>query len=143
MNKLTLLFCFLFLTSCGVLIPNKDEKNISNAFEVIYKSNFSGVPSKSYRVVRNNEDYRAFFISMGEDKIPDVDFVTHNVLILNFGQRKTGGYEVIPEKLIDDTTNLIMIVKEIYPKKGDMVTTAMSSPICIVKIKSKKDIVIK
>ena len=31
------------------------------------------------------------------------------------------------------------MIKETYPKKGDMVTMAVTNPVCVVKINSKKN----
>lgn len=143
MSRLIYISLF-FLFSCGGT-PKEgfQDKNVSDEFEIIYQSEFSGVPIKSYRVIRNIEDFRAFFISIKEDKVPKIDFLKANVLVLNMGKKSTGGYNVFPEKLIDDGNKLIMVLKEIYPKEGEMVTMAFTSPICIVKINSKKDIIIK
>lgn len=144
MKKLGCYLLLLSVMACGSNSLNKSEaKNSSDKFEVIYRSGYSGLPQKTYRVIRNNEDLRAFFISMKEDKVPVVDFQTSNVLILNMGQKNTGGYDVYPEKMIDDGNTIIMVIKEVYPQKGDMVTTALTSPICVVKINSKKEIIIK
>lgn len=143
MSKLICL-SLLFLLGCGST-PKEgfQNKDASKEFEILYQSPINGAPVKSYRVVRNIEDYRAFFISIKEDNIPEIDFKKANVLILNMGQKNTGGYNVAPEKMIDDGKKLIMILKETYPKKGDMVTMSLTSPVCIVKINSKKDIVIR
>ncbi|MGH2667424.1 protease complex subunit PrcB family protein [Flavobacterium sp.] len=144
MKKTVCYLLFLSLMACGSnSLKNAEAKNSSGNFEVIYRSIYSGLPQKTYRVIRNNEDFRAFFISMKEDKVPEVNFETSNVLILNMGRKNTGGYDVFPEKMIDDGNKVIMIIKEVFPQKGDMVTTALTSPICIVKINSKKEIIIK
>lgn len=144
MKKIGYCFLFLSLIACkGTSFPNSEARSASNSFEIIYKSNFSGVPQKTYRVIRNKEDFRAFFISMKEDKIPEVNFDISNVLILNMGQKKTGGYDVMPEKMVDDKDKLIVVIKEIYPRKGSMVTMGMTSPVCIAKINSKKNIVLE
>lgn len=143
MKKLVSLSLLLLFACGGTPKEGFQGKNVSDDFEIIYQSIFSGVPVKSYRVIRNSEDYRAFFISMKEDKIPEIDFEKSNVLVLNMGKKNTGGYNVFPEKMIDDGQKLIMIIKEMYPKKGDMVTMSLTSPVCIVKINSKKEILIK
>ncbi|WP_300564579.1 protease complex subunit PrcB family protein [Flavobacterium sp.] len=143
MKKLACL-SLLFLFACGG-IPKEglQGKDVSDQFEIIYQSNFNGVSEKSYHIIQNSEDYKAFFILMKEDKVPEVDFNKSNVLVLNMGEKNSGGYNVLPEKMIDDGKKLIMTIKEISPDKDQMVTMGMTSPVCIVKINSKKEILIK
>lgn len=144
MKKVVCYLSVIFLFSCaGKNIKNAQANSSSNSFEIIYQNSNSSIPKKSYRVIRNVEDFRAFFISMKEEKIPNIDFSNSNVLLLNMGKKNTGGYSVVPEKIIEDNGKLIMMIKETYPKKGDMVTMAVTNPVCIVKINSKKEILIK
>lgn len=153
MRKVIYSFSILLLISCGgknvkefedKKVSNEFEsKKSSNEFEIIYHNNSNGVPEKSYRLIRNIEDFRAFSLSINLKEIPKVDFEKSNVLILNMGQKNTGGYDVSLEKMIPENDKLVAIIKETSPKKGDMVTMAITSPICIVKINSKKEVVIK
>ena len=109
MSKLVLV-SMLFLFSCGGNSKkNFQEDKVSGEFEVIYQNDYTGTPEKSYRVVTNNEDYKAFFMEMKVDEVPEVNFENSNVLILNMGSKTTGGYSVSPEKMTDDGEKLIDI----------------------------------
>jgi hypothetical protein len=143
MKKLACL-SLLFLFACGSAPKESlQSKKVAENFEIIYQSNFNGVSEKSYHIIRNNEDFKALFISMKEEKIPEIDFSNSNVVVLNMGKQNTGGYDVLPERMENDGKKLILYIKEIHPEKGAMVTMSETSPICIVKINSKKEISIK
>lgn len=143
MNKLFTILLSVLVFFCCSLQKNKNVKDVSNLYKIIYKSDYTGSAKKSFRIIRNEDDYRVYFIGLKEQKVPEVDFKKSNILVLNLGRKPSGGYSVIPEKLIQDGEKLILMIKENSPKKGELVTTALTNPVCVLKIDSKKDLIIK
>ncbi|MCL9808374.1 hypothetical protein [Flavobacterium luminosum] len=136
--------CILFLISCdsgkSTMISPKSNTEYG---EVIFYDLYRGFPKKSYRVIKNFEDYKAVFIGLNVDKVPQIDFTTQNVLVLNVGRNDNVMYSLEPEKIIEDGNNLIVVLRRnVFPKQMvDKKVTYL--PITIVKIKSKKEIILK
>ena len=73
---------------------------------------------------------------------PD-DINTSNFILLNMGEKTTGGYSIEVVKVEELSDKIIVTVKENAPKTGDNVTDAITNPYAVVKINSKKPIEIK
>jgi hypothetical protein len=58
------------------------------------------------------------------------------------GEKTTGGYAIGIQNVVETDKNIIVTVKEINPEPGSMVTQAFTAPFCVVKINSKKEIII-
>jgi hypothetical protein len=76
-------------------------------------------------------------------KITSEDVKRSNFLILNMGEKSSGGYSISVENVEETADKIIVTVKETEPKSGEMVTQNITYPYCIVKINSKKEITIK
>lgn len=78
-----------------------------------------------------------------KNKINASDIQNANFIILNMGEKTTGGYAIGIDKVIETDKNIIITVQETNPEPGSMVTQAITTPFCVVKINSKKEIIIK
>ena len=76
-------------------------------------------------------------------KISAADVKNANFIILNMGEKPTGGYAITVDNVVETDKNIIITVKETSPKPGAMVTQNIAYPFCVVKINSKKDIIVK
>jgi len=74
-------------------------------------------------------------------KVKSIDINSCNFLILNLGEKTTGGYSIAIENAIETEKNIILTVKEVAPKSGTLVTDAFTNPFCIVKVNSKKEVI--
>jgi hypothetical protein len=59
------------------------------------------------------------------------------------GKKNTGGYSIGIESAVETEANIIINVKESSPETNSMVTQSITYPYCVVKINSKKEIIIK
>ena len=66
--------------------------------------------------------------------VPDVDFSTHQVVILILGDRSTGGYSVRVAKVSERDRAIEVMVAVTAPNPGDMVTQVHTSPFTTVAI---------
>lgn len=78
-----------------------------------------------------------------KDKINSSDVQTSNFIVLNMGEKPTGGYQIGLESVVETDKNIIITIKEIAPESNAMVTQAITYPYSIVRINSKKEIIIK
>ena len=76
-----------------------------------------------------------------KNKIKSSDIYTSNFLLLNMGEKNSGGYSFLIENIEETENDIIITIKENAPQ--GMATTVMTYPISIVKINSKKNIIIK
>lgn len=142
MKKLPYLFVIFLVVSCGakaivdagkrplyeVLIQQSDGGGNIHFYEILTEPN-------EIKMLQNDE--------LLKDKISALDVQKSNFVILNMGEKNSGGYAVGVESLVETDQNIIINVKESIPESGAMVIEAITYPFCVVKINSKKDIIIK
>jgi fructose-specific phosphotransferase system component IIB len=78
-----------------------------------------------------------------KDKITADDINNSNFIILNMGEKASGGYSISVDSVVETPEKIIVTVKENEPPAGSINSMAMTYPYCIVKINSKKPIEIK
>ena len=78
-----------------------------------------------------------------KDKIHPNDIQNSNFIVLNMGEKTTGGYQIGVESAVETDKNIILTIKETVPEPNAMVSQVITYPYCIVRIKSKKEIIIK
>lgn len=76
-------------------------------------------------------------------KVKSGDTSTANFIILNLGEKTSGGYTIGIDKVEEKADKIIVTVKETGPAAGEMATSMISYPYAIVKINSKKPIEIR
>ena len=59
------------------------------------------------------------------------------------GEKSSVGYQIGIESVTETDKNIIVTIKETVPKTDNINTQSFTSPFCVVKINSKKEIVIK
>ena len=69
------------------------------------------------------------------------DIKTSNFILVNMGEKPSGGYTIKVENIQELADKIIITIKEISP--SGMATTVMTKPCYVIKIKSKKPIEIK
>ena len=74
-------------------------------------------------------------------KIKANDIQTANFLILNIGEKPSGGYSIEIENVVETEKNIIITTRQIKPQANQNVTFDITSPFLVVKINSKKEII--
>jgi hypothetical protein len=142
MKKIAITLFTLALFSCGttatkstgkkalyeVLTQQEDGGGNIHFFEILSEPN-------EIRMLQNDKKLR--------NKISPIDVQKSNFVILNMGEKSTGGYKITVESVIETDKNIIITVKETEPEPGSMVTQGLTYPFCVVKLNSKKEIIIK
>ena len=140
----------LSLTIIGGMLLNSScatKQKVTEApqlFEMLTQQNDGGANIKFYEILtESNEIAMLQNDEHLRNKIKSTDIDTSNFIILNMGEKPTGGYSVAVDAVTELDNMVIVSVKESGPEPGAMVTQAISYPYAIVKINSKKQIVIK
>jgi hypothetical protein len=141
MKKNALMFLTVLLFSCGSTNKTIEKRPL---FEVLTQQNDGGATIHFFEILSEPNEIKML---QGDEnlknKIGANDIQTANFVILNMGQKTTGGYKIGIENVVETDKNIIITVKETIPELGGMVTQAFSNPFCVVRINSKKEIIFK
>jgi hypothetical protein len=141
MKKVVFTLLTLVLVSCSSSIKQTENKSL---FEVLTQQSDGGASIRFFEILSEPDE-----IAMLEndeklkDKIHPNDIQTSNFIVLNMGEKMTGGYEINVESVVETEKNIIVTIKEVAPAPDTKVSQEITTPYSIVKIKSKKEIIIK
>jgi hypothetical protein len=141
MKKILLLLLVLFLFSCGVSSP-KNSKN--SLYDVLTQQSDGGASIRFFEILTEPNEIK--MLENDEElrkKINPNDIQHSNFIILNMGEKTSGGYAIGIESVVETDKNIIITIKETIPESGSMVTQNFTNPYCVVRINSKKEIIIK
>ncbi len=114
----------------------------SISVEVLYRDQQCGVLQAQTRWIETQQAYQTLFselrksyISNHDEQPPPVDFSQNGVLLVAMGQRNTGGYAVdfANSEAVISAGVLRFSVNWREPRKGMMVTQALTSPCMLLK----------
>lgn len=134
-------FILLFLIGCSTPIPVV----LKTSFHTLYKSDNGGAERSGYLHITNNEDFIKLIEGLKIDasefnSLATIDFKENDVVVLNQGQKSTGGFSIDVASISWDNDILFIKKAEKAPVKGAMVTMALTNPYCITIIPKSKEI---
>jgi hypothetical protein len=142
MKKISFLFVIFLLVSCGATATKVPVKK--PLFEVLTQQSDGGGNINFYEILTESNEIKMLQNDKKlRNKISALDVQKSNFVILNMGEKNTGGYSIGIESVVETKENIIINVKESSPEPGSMVTQVITYPFCVVKINSKKEIIFK
>ena len=142
MKKLVLLFSILIF-SCSTNTKIVENKN-KGLYEVLSQQSQGGASIQFYEILTEEAEIRMLLGDENlKNKISADDMKNSTVLILNMGEKPTGGFSITVEEVKEVSDKVIVTLKENIPPSGAMVTMALTNPYTVVKINSKKKIEIR
>jgi hypothetical protein len=142
MKKISISLLTLLLVSCGASTPINTERKV--LYEVLTQQGDGGGNIHFFEILTEPNEIRMLQNDKKlRNKISPIDVQKSNFVILNMGEKNTGGYSISIESVVETDKNIIISVKESSPEPGSMVSQAFTYPFCVVKINSKKEIIIK
>jgi hypothetical protein len=142
MKKIVLSLVALALVSCGATATKSPDKN--SLYEVLTQQSNGGASIRFFEIL--SEPNEIAMLQNDENlknKISSNDIQTSNFIVLNMGEKTSGGYSIGIDTVVETDKNIVITIKETSPEPGSMVTQAFTNPFCVVKINSKKDIIFK
>jgi major membrane immunogen (membrane-anchored lipoprotein) len=142
MKKVVLFILALILVSCGASSSKTSGTNV--LYEVLTQQSDGGASIRFFEIL--SEENEIAMLKNDEklkEKIKPNDIQTSNFVVLNMGEKTSGGYKISIESVVETDKNIVISVKETAPESGSMVTQEITTPYCVVKINSKKEIIIK
>ncbi|MCI4443902.1 MAG: protease complex subunit PrcB family protein [Lentimicrobium sp.] len=142
MKKAVLIIVTIVLTSCGSSSIKKSESK--PLYEVLTQQADGGASIRFFEILSEpNEIAMLQNDDKLKNKIKTDDIKTSNFIILNMGEKTTGGNKINIESAVETDKNIIITIKEITPESNTISTQEITTPYCVVKINSKKAIIIK
>ncbi|SNR83938.1 protease complex subunit PrcB family protein [Flavobacterium sp. ov086] len=140
MKKIISALVVLLLVSCGV----KKTSDSKVLYEVLTEQSDGGGNIKFFEILTEPNEIKMLENDpLLTSKMKQTDIGNSNYVILNMGEKNTGGYSIGVEKVEETDKNIIITVKENNPAPDAMVMQVITYPYTVVKIHSKKDIIIK
>ncbi|MDI5896050.1 protease complex subunit PrcB family protein [Flavobacterium algoritolerans] len=142
MKKIIVSLVAVALVSCGTTVTKSSDK--SSLYEVLTQQTNGGASIRFFEIL--SEPNEIAMLQNDENlknKISSNDVQTANFIVLNMGEKTSGGYSIGIDSVIETDKNIVITIKETNPKPGSMVTQAFTNPFCVVKINSKKEIIFK
>jgi len=99
--------------------------------------------SKGSRVFSSQDAYQNELLNYSSDQPVQVDFTKSKVLLLDMGQKATGGYGIEIEKIADSNDAAIVSVALVEPGSGCLVTQSLTNPYEFIEISTNKEILIE
>lgn len=129
------------LVSCGV---KKTLEAKTALYEVLTEQTDGGGNIKFFEILTEPNEIKMLENDpLLADKMKQTDISNSNYVILNMGEKNTGGYSIGVDKVEETDKNIIITVKENSPAADAMVMQVITYPYTVVKIHSKKEIIIK
>jgi hypothetical protein len=142
MKKAVLFMLTLFLVSCGASSTKTSGANA--LYEVLTQQADGGASIRFFEILTDEKEIAMLQNDEKlKNKIKPTDIQTSNFIVMNMGEKTSGGYKIGIESAVETDKNIIITVKETAPESGSMNTQEITTPYCVVKINSKKGIIIK
>ena len=141
MKKVISVLAVFVLISCAA---KKTTESNSALYEILTEQTDGGGNIKFFEILTEpNEILMLQNDPLLKDKMKQDDINNSNYVILNMGEKNTGGYSIGVEKVEETDKNIIITVKENVPAKDAIVMQVITYPYTVVKVHSKKEIIIK
>lgn len=142
MKKVISILVILVLVSCGVKKSSDGSSKI--LYEVLTEQSDGGGNIKFFEILTEPNEIRMLENDPHlKAKMKQDDISNSNYVILNMGEKNTGGYSIGVEKVEETDKNIIITVKENNPAADAMVTQVITYPYTVIKVHSKKEIIVK
>ena len=132
----------LVLVSCGSSSVKTSE--IKPLYEILTIQDDGGANIRFFEILsESNEIAMLQNDEKLKNKLKPDDIKTSNFIVFNMGEKTAEGYKINIESAVETDKNIIITIKEITPESNTIGTQEIKMPYCIVKINSKKEIIIK
>lgn len=140
MKKVISVLAVFVLISCGAK-KGSDSKAL---YEVLTEQSDGGGNIKFFEILTEPNEIKMLENDpLLANKMKQADINNSNYVILNMGEKNTGGYSISVEKVEETDKNIIITVKEKGPAADAMVMQVITYPYTVVRVHSKKEIIVK
>ncbi|WP_395061595.1 protease complex subunit PrcB family protein [Flavobacterium sp.] len=138
-KKIAILFVLFLLFSCS---STKKPIISEPMYDVLFGNEYGGASFQFYEIISTEDEFNILLTDeMIQPYVKKADIETCNFILVNMGEKPSGGYTIEVKKVEELSDKIIVTIKEVAPT--GMATMAMTKPCYVIKIKSKKPIEIK
>jgi len=142
MKKVVLLLFSLFLFSCGASSTKTAGTNA--LYEVLTQQADGGATIRFFEILSTEKEIAMLLNDEQlKNKIKTSDIQTSNFIVLNLGEKTSAGYKIEIENAVETDKNIIITIKETETQSASTAVQEITTPFSVVKINSKKEIIIK
>lgn len=142
MKKVVLLLFSLLLFSCGASAPKATEKNA--LYEVLSEQADGGATIRFFEILSTEKEIAMLLNDEQlKNKIKPSDIQTSNFIVVNLGEKTSAGTKIQIENVVETDKNIVITIKETETQSASTVVQEITTPFSVVKINSKKEIIIK
>ncbi len=142
-----LVVLFLAVTACSPKQKTKLNKTGQLHFKTILKEQYSSIQKKQDMIITKASAWESLWEQMHKNvqpmpSLPKVDFSQEMLIGVFMGTKSTGGYDINIQSIKETESEIVVTVKEIFPRNTGFVSTALTQPTHVVKLlTSKKKVV--
>lgn len=140
-KRIGLLVFVLAVVSCKTAVNIPIKKPL---YEVLLQQQDGGGNINFYEILTESKEIKML---LNDDKLKGKiiasDVQQSNFIILNMGEKPTGGYSITVDSATETDKNIVIKVKENNPEEGAMLIQQITYPYTVVKINSKKPILVQ
>ncbi len=140
MKKIAFILLVIIAAACG----SSADKGSKPLYEVLTQQSDGGAQVRFFEILTESREIKMLENDENlKNKVKSTDVNTANFVILNMGEKPSGGHSISVESVRETADKIYIKVKETGPGEGEMATSVMTYPYAIVKVNSKKEIVIE
>jgi hypothetical protein len=142
MKTFVYLFLFFIVISCNSKLKTTESKPL---FEILTTQEEGGASIRFFEILSEEKEIKMLQNDdLLKNKINSNDTKTCNFIIMNMGEKTTLGYTITIQKVEETPSKIIITTQDNEPKsKQSEEKEVFYYPYTIVKINSKKEIVIQ
>jgi hypothetical protein len=141
MKKAVLFISILLVCSCSSTKKSTASKPL---YEILTTQNDGGANIRFNEILSEEKEIKML---LGDEnlrkKIKPEDLKTSNFVILNMGEKNSTGYSIKVKNVVETADKIIITTEDAGPKQEIAAGEEFSYPYTIIKINSKKAIVIE
>ena len=141
MKRTVLILLAVFLVSCA---PSKTKPLEANAlFEILTQQADGGASIRFFEILSDEKEIAMLQNDEKlKNKIKPEDVKTASFIVFNMGEKTTAGHKISIESAVETDKNIIITIKEVVPKSTAIDFLEVTKPYFVVKVNSKKEIII-
>lgn len=102
-------------------------------------STFSGLSDSTRLVVRDSSAWRQLWFALNRPfvpppPLPPIDFAREMIIVAALGARPTGGYDIVIESAVRDSSGVEVDVRRSTPAAGCPVSAVMTQPVDLARV---------
>lgn len=141
MKRTVLILLAVFLVSCGATSTRTSKATA--LFEVLTQQADGGASIRFFEILSDEKEIAMLQNDEKlKNKIKPEDVKTASFIVFNMGEKSTAGHKISIESAVETDKNIIITIKEVMANPSAVDKQEVTKPYCIVKVNSKKEIVI-